>query len=75
MRKAHLFSGNPDGKSNLIIAYTKKQLLDYFHCSRGYLNNQYISDLGTKEEGNPNWNRTDEIIDLTKAFIIGGSLL
>ena len=64
VKQKHLYSGNPDGKSNLIIAYTKKELCEYFGCSRGYLN-QHISDLGKKEEGNQNWNR-EEVIDLTK---------
>jgi len=62
-KKPHLYSGNPNGKENHIVAYTKKQLCEYFHCSRGYLN-QYISDLGTKEEGNPNWNKP--YVDLTE---------
>lgn len=63
-KEPHLYSGNPCGKMVFIIAYTKKELCEHFGCSRGYLN-QYISDLGTKEENNQNWNNED-IIDLTK---------
>jgi hypothetical protein len=63
-KEPHLYSGNPDGKDNLIVAHTKKQLCEYFRCSIGYLN-QYISDLGTKKEGNPNWN-SKKIVNLTK---------